>query len=144
VVTILVTGPLLQVSRYTEYQEHLILQKSTMNAEQVDQIDDVAVLVVGLDYVGFKQIQLQNNKHKTNIQRFHNIYGALPASCTQIMNDIQSDEMGLAIIRKPTQMHLLMTMYWLKAYVTETHLAGMFCLRFKSGVVGYMQKRYKD
>jgi hypothetical protein len=99
-----------------------------MNAEQVDQINEVAVLAVGLDYAGFKQKQLQNNKHETNIQRFHNIYGALPASCTQNMNNIQSDEMGLAIIRKPKLMHLLMTMYWLKAYVTETHQAGMFCL----------------
>ena len=82
-------------------------------------------LVIGLQSVGFDPIR-QNHCHKTNIERFLAHFGASPETLCAIFSDLQTTQIEAARIAKPSILHFLMTMYWLKTYSSEPVMAATF------------------
>jgi hypothetical protein len=81
---------------------------------------------LGLYYAGFTDTRQEAASFETNMKRFRNSYGILPLSCSQIMVDIQADDIGDWQIIKPNAIYLLMSLCWMNTYVTESTLAGVF------------------
>ena len=82
-------------------------------------------LVIGLQSVGFDPIR-QIRGHETNIERFLAHFGASPETLCAIFSDLQTTQIEAARIAKPSILHFLMTMYWLKTYSSETVMAATF------------------
>jgi hypothetical protein len=81
---------------------------------------------IGLHYAGFDDSRQAAVSLETNLERFRSSYGALPLSCSQILADIQADDIGDNQIVKPNVVYLLMSLCWMNTYVTEHTLAGTF------------------
>jgi hypothetical protein len=94
------------------------MQAITFPEEQITRI--------GLNYAGFDDIRQASVSLETNLRRFRDAYGALPLSCSQILADVQAEDLGDAQIVKPNAIYLLMSLCWMNTYVTEHTLAGTF------------------
>jgi len=82
-------------------------------------------LCIGLVTVGFNS-RHQKCCHDTNMRRFREHFGASPETHTAIFADLQTTNIAAARIAKPSVKYLLMAMYWLKTYSTESEMAGTF------------------
>jgi hypothetical protein len=81
---------------------------------------------LGLYYSGYDDKRQDAALPETNLNRFRDSYGALPQSCSQMLRDIQAEDMGEFRILKPNVIHLLLCLCWLNTYHTESQMAGMF------------------
>ena len=91
-------------------------------------LSDDEVMVPGLDFVGFEGRQANVSK-KSNMDRFRDFYGIGPAAASKVLNDIQQIE------GKRTRVKLqsfFLTLYYLKAYQTETVMLGWWKLNEKT------------
>ena len=91
-------------------------------------LSDDEVMVAGLDFVGFEGRQANVSK-KSNMDRFRDFYGIGPAAASKVLNDIQQIE------GKRTRVELqsfFLTLYYLKAYQTETVMSGWWKLNEKT------------
>ena len=61
-----------------------------------------------------------------NIERFLAHFGASPETHSAIFSDLQTTQIEAAQIAKPSILHFLMAVYWLKTYPSEPVMAGTF------------------
>lgn len=78
-------------------------------------------LQIGLSLVGFGDAR-QKIVLSTKIQRFRDNFGTSPKACAQIFLDLQMEDIMVA----PKIESLLMTLKYLKSYLKEGEMAGMF------------------
>lgn len=83
----------------------------------------------GLYLVGFTP---ESVAVSTNAERFCACYGASAQAYSIIWLDIQRAELGDSQIVKPSVIHFMMTLYWLKSYQIETRMEGIFRLSRKT------------
>lgn len=82
-------------------------------------------LVLGLQTVGFGPNR-QNRSEETNLERFVSHFGANPETCCAIFSDLQTTQIEEALVAKPSIVHFLMAMFWLKTYPSEPTTAATF------------------
>lgn len=56
---------------------------------------------------------------KLQMETFRALYGIDVATVSDVFDDIQTNAAGIFKIEEPSLVHLLMTVYWLRAYPSE-------------------------
>ena len=93
--------------------------------------DKMAFMRLGLQIAGFDK--WETYMEHTNIARFRAWYGPTPKTCAKVSLDLQSSTNdGVCIGTDANPMHLLVALRLLKAYPSETELAGTFQISEKS------------
>jgi hypothetical protein len=60
------------------------------------------------------------------MERFIAHFGANPGTCRAVFSDLQTTQIKEAQAAKPSIVHFLMAMFWLKTYPSEPMTAGTF------------------
>ena len=93
--------------------------------------DKTAFMRLGLRIAGFDKWEAY--MEHTNIARFRAWYGSTPKTCAKVWLDLRSSTVdGCSIGADANPMHLLLALRFLKAYPSETELAGTFQISEKS------------
>ena len=93
--------------------------------------DKTAFMRLGLQIAGFDK--WETYMEHTNIARFRAWYGPTPTTCAKVWLDLQSSTVdGCSIGSDANPVHLLLALRFLKAYPSETELAGTFQISEKS------------
>jgi hypothetical protein len=95
-------------------------------------LSEADFLELGLSYAGFNAINQQRTRPEDNIRRFRAWYGAGAKTCSQIFMDLQTADMQETCIKNLDAKKLLLTLYWMKTYNTESVLAGTFGVNEKT------------
>lgn len=83
-------------------------------------------LGLGLESVGFGPFVYQDCLHAKNVERFVAHFGASPETHCAIFSDLQLTKIDAARITKPSIVHFLIAMFWLKTYSSEPVMAARF------------------
>jgi hypothetical protein len=83
-------------------------------------------LNIGLHTIGFPAWRTATTNDEKNLERFRSAFGLIPKGCTALFRDLQLFDIGNAKVAKPAVTKMLMALYWLKTYQTETQISGMF------------------
>ena len=81
------------------------------------------ILSYGLETAGFRQFGVLETSPELKRQRFISFFGVCPSTCAAIFVALKT---GSEIGDGCRLNHFLLTMCWMKNYVTERVLAGMF------------------
>ena len=82
-----------------------------------------AFLEFGLSKAGFSEKSIQRTNEKGKIQRFVAFYGICPKTYANIFLALKGND---AFQGKLSMGHLFLVLLWLKSYMTEPILAGIF------------------
>jgi hypothetical protein len=109
-----------QEQRSRSYRYTMVLKVSTND-----------FLLLGLHLVGF--LTCGSTCAATNIRRFRAAFGTTPESCSKIFIDLQTFAPAANIaIKKHNASYFLMTLNWLRSYMVEETLAGLYNLSEKT------------
>ena len=98
-------------------------------------------MVLGLDTAQYYKWRKYNLL--PNIDRFRRDYGAHPATCEAIWNDLQSStDPEIHVDKKGKPLHFLLALRWLYKYHTEEDLGKFF--RMTEKTVGKWTKHYAE
>ena len=81
-----------------------------------------SVLSYGLDRAGFRQYGIQKTNKESQMERF--FYGVSHRTCAASFEALRESRKDAG--KDSHLLHFLVTMFWFKAYVTESVLAGVF------------------
>jgi hypothetical protein len=95
------------------------------------QFDAASFTKLGLETAGF--FKWESYLPSTNIDRFRGLYGPSPEICETVWIELQmSDNDDCHIGDDANPLHLLLGLWFLRAYSTERELAGMFKMSEKA------------
>lgn len=98
-----------------------------------------SIIYIGLSYLNFKGAM--DGSTPKNVERFRCAYGVDPRVCMAIEEDLQEQEQHQPIIHHVVKTcAILMTLYWLYHYPTETMLCSMFGYQREQTVREYIWK----
>ena len=80
-------------------------------------------LFYGLEKVGFSRGQVEKTNRDKSIQRFTSYFGCCPRTSTALFAALKDAN---SLQSKPSLLYFYMALAWLKSYLTERVLAGMF------------------
>ena len=91
----------------------------------VKQLEELVMLTLCLNFLGFNPFRTQNHSANTNKLHFERGFGASAKACCALFQDIQVVDLGIAAITKPKVSHFLLAIHWLRRYPTEGAHAGL-------------------
>jgi hypothetical protein len=83
-------------------------------------------LNIRLKTIGFPAWRTEKTNEEKNLERFRSAFGVSPKACAAVFRDLQLFDIGNAKVDKPAVHKMLMALYWLKTYQTETVISGLF------------------
>ena len=89
---------------------------------RVVEVSTHAMLDLGIDILGFSK----HAHDKMKNERFRASFGIDPIACNIIFRDLQTVVIGNARIEKIDPYFFLMTLFWLRNYMTNIVMAGDF------------------
>ena len=81
-----------------------------------------AILDLGIETLGFSKHEHDKMKN----ERFCASFGIDPIACNIIFCDLQTVDIGNATIKQIDPYYFLMTLFWLRNYMTNIVMAGVF------------------
>jgi hypothetical protein len=90
-------------------------------------------LLLGLRLVGFDDCGHRTTSAATSIRRFRASFGTTPESCSKIFADLQTGACAAVVTTtKHNAVYFLMALQWLRTYMVEETLAGLYKLTEKT------------
>jgi hypothetical protein len=89
---------------------------------QVIEVNHHAMLELGIEMMGFSKNTIDGMK----IERFRASFGMDPIACSIVFHDLQTVDIGIARIQTIDPYFFLMTLFWLRNYVTNIVMTGIF------------------